>query len=158
MTTEKTIDVLHGDCRDEVPKQGQFDFIFADPPFNIGHGYTGYDDRGRSTPATTMTSPQAFAPCTFLNNLGVPKMPIQRVSGLWLKDRKLPEGRYQQLGLGPVTLEQSTRRPTFPQEQHRRREDVRRADERGGRTCSGWYLPEGRLRNWLSHAPRPKGD
>jgi len=23
---------------------GKFDFVFADPPFNIGHGYDGYDD------------------------------------------------------------------------------------------------------------------
>lgn len=36
--------VLHGDCRNILPGLGKFDFIFADPPFNIGHGYDGYDD------------------------------------------------------------------------------------------------------------------
>jgi DNA modification methylase len=36
--------VIHGDCRAVVPTLPAFDFIFADPPFNIGHPYTGYDD------------------------------------------------------------------------------------------------------------------
>lgn len=36
--------VCLGDCRDIVPTLGKFDFVFADPPFNIGHGYNGYDD------------------------------------------------------------------------------------------------------------------
>lgn len=40
-----TIEIIHGDCRDIVPTLGQFDFVFADPPFNIGHGYNGYHDR-----------------------------------------------------------------------------------------------------------------
>lgn len=39
------VTVLHGDCREIVPTLGQFDFVFADPPFNIGHRYCGYDDR-----------------------------------------------------------------------------------------------------------------
>lgn len=43
--TEMTIEVIAGDCRDIVPTLGQFDFIFADPPFNIGHPYKGYNDR-----------------------------------------------------------------------------------------------------------------
>lgn len=37
-------DVRLGDCREIVPTLGKFDFVFADPPFNIGHGYNGYDD------------------------------------------------------------------------------------------------------------------
>lgn len=41
--------VLHGDCRKLIPiaakKVGGFHFAFADPPFNIGQDYTGYDDR-----------------------------------------------------------------------------------------------------------------
>jgi DNA modification methylase len=38
--------VIHGDCREVVPTiPFQFDFVFADPPFNIGHGYTGFNDR-----------------------------------------------------------------------------------------------------------------
>ena len=40
--------VLHGDCREWIPKAakkvGGFDFIFADPPFNIGQNYSGYED------------------------------------------------------------------------------------------------------------------
>jgi site-specific DNA-methyltransferase (adenine-specific) len=40
-----SVEVILSDCRDVVPGLGKFDFIFADPPFNIGHGYTGYDDR-----------------------------------------------------------------------------------------------------------------
>ena len=40
-----TIDVLHGDCRTLVPHCGQFDFVFADPPFNIGQRYLGYRDQ-----------------------------------------------------------------------------------------------------------------
>lgn len=38
-------DLRVGDCREVVPTLGQFEFVFADPPFNIGHGYNGYDDR-----------------------------------------------------------------------------------------------------------------
>jgi DNA modification methylase len=34
-----------GDCCEEVPRLGEFDFIFADPPFNIGQNYQGYDDK-----------------------------------------------------------------------------------------------------------------
>ena len=33
-----------GDCTKIIPTLGKFDFIFADPPFNIGHGYNGFDD------------------------------------------------------------------------------------------------------------------
>ena len=35
---------LQGDCRGVVPELGQFDFVFADPPFNIGQNYKGYKD------------------------------------------------------------------------------------------------------------------
>jgi len=38
-------EVLCGDCREIVPTLGKFDFVFADPPFNIGHPYVGYRDR-----------------------------------------------------------------------------------------------------------------
>ena len=37
--------VLLGDCRSIIPRQGTFDFIFADPPFNIGQKYSGYSDK-----------------------------------------------------------------------------------------------------------------
>jgi DNA modification methylase len=37
--------IICGDCRRLVPTLGQFDFVFADPPFNIGHPYVGYVDR-----------------------------------------------------------------------------------------------------------------
>ena len=37
--------MLHGDCRDLVPALRRFDFIFADPPFNIGQAYNGYGDK-----------------------------------------------------------------------------------------------------------------
>ncbi len=37
--------VICGDCRDVVPTLGKFQFVFADPPFNIGHPYDGYADR-----------------------------------------------------------------------------------------------------------------
>lgn len=36
--------VVRGDCRQLLPKAGKFRFIFADPPFNIGQEYNGYDD------------------------------------------------------------------------------------------------------------------
>jgi DNA modification methylase len=36
--------VLCGSCIDLIPSLGKFDFIFADPPFNIGHPYIGYKD------------------------------------------------------------------------------------------------------------------
>lgn len=39
------VEVLCGDCREIVPTLGQFPFVFADPPFNIGHPYAGYHDR-----------------------------------------------------------------------------------------------------------------
>ena len=39
------VQILCGDCREIVPTLGQFDFIFADPPFNIGHPYVGYADK-----------------------------------------------------------------------------------------------------------------
>lgn len=37
-------EVIAGDCRVIVPTLGKFDFVFSDPPFNIGQGYAGYDD------------------------------------------------------------------------------------------------------------------
>jgi adenine-specific DNA-methyltransferase len=39
------VEILRGDCRRLVPTLGRFDFVFADPPFNIGHPYVGYVDR-----------------------------------------------------------------------------------------------------------------
>ena len=39
------IQVIQADCREAVPKQGKFDLIFADPPFNIGMPYKGYLDK-----------------------------------------------------------------------------------------------------------------
>lgn len=33
--------IITGDCRQA---DGTYDLVFADPPFNIGHGYVGYDD------------------------------------------------------------------------------------------------------------------
>lgn len=38
-------EILCGDCRRLVPTLGRFAFVFADPPFNIGHPYVGYVDR-----------------------------------------------------------------------------------------------------------------
>ena len=43
--SSKGIAVVHGDCRDVVSELGKYDFVFADPPFGIGHHYTGYDDQ-----------------------------------------------------------------------------------------------------------------
>lgn len=43
VTTQK---VFCGNCIDILPKSGRmFDFIFADPPFNIGQEYEGYEDK-----------------------------------------------------------------------------------------------------------------
>ena len=40
------IEIIHGDCIEEIPKLGKkFAFGFADPPFNIDHGYNGFKDR-----------------------------------------------------------------------------------------------------------------
>ena len=36
--------VLCGNCLDLIPTLGQFDFIFADPPFNLDHDYIGFKD------------------------------------------------------------------------------------------------------------------
>lgn len=47
------VNVFHGDCRYGVPLCGEFDFVFADPPFNIGHGYDGYDDNREDFDAFT---------------------------------------------------------------------------------------------------------
>ena len=38
------VSLIRGDCRKIVPDLGKFDFIFADPPFNIGQNYDGYSD------------------------------------------------------------------------------------------------------------------
>ena len=37
--------VFCGDCVKLVRQLGRFDFVFADPPFNIGQRYSGYEDR-----------------------------------------------------------------------------------------------------------------
>lgn len=46
--TKARLKAIHGDCIEWIPKAaakvGGFDFIFADPPFNIGQNYTGYED------------------------------------------------------------------------------------------------------------------
>lgn len=37
--------LLHGDCREVLAgTEDQFDFVFADPPFNINHHYKDFDD------------------------------------------------------------------------------------------------------------------
>lgn len=36
--------IYHGDCVKILPKVGQFNFAFADPPFNIGQKYMEYED------------------------------------------------------------------------------------------------------------------
>lgn len=41
---QRQIEVMHGDCVELVPTLGEFDFVFADPPFNIGQAYNGYND------------------------------------------------------------------------------------------------------------------
>lgn len=41
-----TVEVIHGDCREvlqDYPDR-HFDFVFADPPFNVGQKYRGYHD------------------------------------------------------------------------------------------------------------------
>lgn len=50
-----TVKVLHRDCLDYLTKDGawEFDFVFADPPFNIGHPYKGFVDRRDDYPAWT---------------------------------------------------------------------------------------------------------
>lgn len=42
----KTVQVFHADCREYLkqPSKEDFDFIFADPPFNIGQKYKGFKD------------------------------------------------------------------------------------------------------------------
>lgn len=42
-----THQIINADCLDQLPKfapEEEFDFIFADPPFNIGQRYEGYRD------------------------------------------------------------------------------------------------------------------
>lgn len=43
-SNEQELRILEGDCRTLAPKLGKFDFIFADPPFNIGQEYNEYGD------------------------------------------------------------------------------------------------------------------
>lgn len=47
--------IIHGDCIEEMQKfikEGRaFDFIFCDPPFNIGHAYKGFEDKWESDAA-----------------------------------------------------------------------------------------------------------
>ena len=38
-------EVIHGDCIEVLPTLGLFDFIFADPPFNLGRNYDVCNDR-----------------------------------------------------------------------------------------------------------------
>lgn len=41
-----TADVINADCRNYLAEcWASFDFIFADPPFNIGQNYEGFEDR-----------------------------------------------------------------------------------------------------------------
>ena len=51
-----TVEVLCGDCREVIPKQGLFDLIFCDPPFNIGQAYQGYYDKREPTEFEAFTS------------------------------------------------------------------------------------------------------
>ncbi len=46
--------LIIGDCREVVPMLGSFNFIFADPPFNIGQKYDGYTDDIDNYEAFTM--------------------------------------------------------------------------------------------------------
>lgn len=39
------MNIINGNCIEEIPKLGKFKFIFADPPFNIGQKYKGYTDK-----------------------------------------------------------------------------------------------------------------
>jgi len=41
----ETAEVHQDDCRQVVPTLGKFHLVFADPPFNIGQDYDGYEDR-----------------------------------------------------------------------------------------------------------------
>lgn len=45
MTSHQTININCIDFLNDSPFCPQFDLMFADPPFNIGHGYQGFDDR-----------------------------------------------------------------------------------------------------------------
>ncbi len=38
------IDVIHGNCLEVIPKLGEFNFCFLDPPFNINQQYLEYSD------------------------------------------------------------------------------------------------------------------
>lgn len=45
-STKGKVQLLQGDCNAHMEKMGimQYDLTFADPPFNIGHDYQGFDD------------------------------------------------------------------------------------------------------------------
>lgn len=36
--------IYHGDCREVLPQLGPLDFVFADPPYNVGKNYGTYKD------------------------------------------------------------------------------------------------------------------
>jgi len=38
-------EVIHSSCLDALPMAPTYDLVFADPPFNIGHPYKGFQDR-----------------------------------------------------------------------------------------------------------------
>lgn len=42
-------EVICGNAIDIIPSLGKFDFIFVDPPFNIGHDYVGFTDKKSET-------------------------------------------------------------------------------------------------------------
>lgn len=41
---DDAVTIYHGDCREIVPTLGQFDFMWSDPPYNVGKDYGEHND------------------------------------------------------------------------------------------------------------------
>ncbi len=66
------VKIIHGDCREVIPTiPFKFDFIFADPPFNIGQKYKGFEDSIDPGEYSVFTIQWITACCNALRSGGV---------------------------------------------------------------------------------------
>ena len=55
-----SVELYQGDCFDILPGLGRFDFLWADPPYNVGKDYDQFDDA---------KADKAMRPSTTLNRI-----------------------------------------------------------------------------------------
>lgn len=61
--------VIQGDCRSAIPRGSKYDFVFADPPFNIGQEYEGYYDSVSATTYEKFTREWIETACNATNGV-----------------------------------------------------------------------------------------